>query len=183
MIIGITGTNGSGKGTVVEYLESRGFAHYSARAFLLAEIERRGPTVDRSAMREVGNALRQARGPAYIIETLYAQAQAAGSTALIESVRALAEARFLKAQGALIIAVDADQARRYERIVSRGTATDHLSFEEFVEQEDREMNAPDEWDMNVFGVMALADFTIRNDGTLEDLHAEVDSVLQKLRAS
>ena len=39
LIIGITGTLGAGKGTVVEYLvEKKGFDHYSVRAFLLKEI-------------------------------------------------------------------------------------------------------------------------------------------------
>ena len=181
MILGITGTNGAGKGTVVEYLKTKGFEHFSARALLVEEIERRGLPVDRTSMREVGNELRKTYGPAYIIETLYARAKEAGGDALVESVRAVAEARFLKEQGARIIAVDADRKSRYERIVARGTATDTLSFEEFCKQEDREMNAPDEWDMNVFGVMARADYTITNDGTVEELRAKVDEILADLR--
>ena len=41
MIIGITGTDGSGKGTVVDYLvEQKGFKHYSARAIFEEEIAR-----------------------------------------------------------------------------------------------------------------------------------------------
>ncbi|HEX3095769.1 MAG TPA: AAA family ATPase, partial [Patescibacteria group bacterium] len=42
IIIGITGTAGSGKGTVVEYLVSKyGFKHYSARGFITEELVRR----------------------------------------------------------------------------------------------------------------------------------------------
>ena len=33
IIIGITGTLGAGKGTVVEYLKKKSFKHYSVRSF------------------------------------------------------------------------------------------------------------------------------------------------------
>ena len=42
IIIGITGTLGAGKGTIVDYLvKERGFVHYSVRAFITEEIEKR----------------------------------------------------------------------------------------------------------------------------------------------
>ena len=68
MLIGITGTNGSGKGTVVDYLVmQKGFSHYSARMFLIEEIARRGLKQNRSSMREVANALRQEHEPQYLM--------------------------------------------------------------------------------------------------------------------
>ena len=43
IIIGITGTLGSGKGTIVEYLvQKRGFRHYSVREYLLEIIRKAG---------------------------------------------------------------------------------------------------------------------------------------------
>ena len=42
-IIGITGTIGAGKGTIVDYLvKEKGYVHYSVRAFIAEEIQRRG---------------------------------------------------------------------------------------------------------------------------------------------
>jgi len=183
MIIGITGTNGAGKGTVVEYLVEKGFTHYSARDFITAEIQKRGLEVNRDNTRAIANSLRQEYGPAYVIESLFYKAQEDGGDAVIESVRTVGEAQFLKGQGAHIFAVDADQHTRYERIVGRGSALDKVSFEQFVEQEDREMASTDSWDMNISGVMALADYTLTNDGTVENLHAQVDAVLEKLGTS
>ena len=59
MVIGITGTDGSGKGTVVDYLvENKGFTHYSARTFLVAEIEKRGLPMSRNQMRLMANEFR-----------------------------------------------------------------------------------------------------------------------------
>lgn len=181
MIIGITGTNGSGKGTVVDYLvREKGFAHYSVRSFLTSEIERRGLPVDRTHMRLVGNELRK-QGKS-IIPKLYEQAIQDGvKNAVIESIRNVGEAEFLKSKGARIIAVDADQKLRYTRIQKRRSATDKVDFPTFVIHEEREMHPEGPHDMDVRGVMALADMTIFNEGTLEDLHQKIEDFLTKYK--
>lgn len=180
MIIGITGTNGAGKGTVVEYLVQKGFKHYSASGFITEEIERRGMPVNRDSMRLVANDLRQTQNPAYLFESLYQRALESGGDAVLEAPRAIAEGKFLNDKGVLLIAVDADRTVRYERISKRKSVKDNVSFEQFSAQEDREMNATETYDMNILGVMKMADFTLHNDGTVEKLHAQIDEVLQKI---
>lgn len=182
MIIGVTGTIGAGKGTVVDYLvQEKGFIHLSVRDYLLGEIRHRGMEVeDRSAMRQVANELRAAHGPAHIIEALYERAVERGEPALIESIRAIGEATFLKSKGARILAIDADRKLRYERIIARGASTDHVDFDTWVMQEERELASTEPWDMNVLGVMHMADARIENDGTLEELHRNVDLAISML---
>jgi dephospho-CoA kinase len=182
MLIGITGTNGAGKGAVVEYLvAAKGFSQYSARTVILDEIHNRHLPEDKETMREVANDLRKEHGSSYIIERLYELAKG-DSSAVIESVRTIGEAEFLKKLGARIIAVDGDKKLRFERIAQRddGKAPD---FETFSDIEDREMASADPWDMNVFGVMQLADARIENNGTLEELHAAVDAALHSFAAT
>jgi dephospho-CoA kinase len=177
MLIGVTGTNGSGKGTVVEYLVmKKGFSHYSARMFLVEEVLRRRLHQDRNSMREVANALRKEHGPSYLMERLFEMAKDEPK-AVLESVRTIGEAEFLKSKGVLLFAVDADRKVRHERIVARGAENDNLTYEEFCDQEDQEMASPDPWDMNVFGVMQISDALIKNDGTVEDLHHQIDEAL------
>ena len=181
MIIGVTGTNGAGKGTVPEYLvEKHGFTHYSARAFIVEEIERRGLVVDRTSMNAVANDMRKTHGSSHVIKSLFERAEENGGNAIIESVRALGEARFLKEHGAFVVAVDADRHIRYERITKRASATDQVSFEEFCMQEEREMAQQEEFDMNISGVMQMADYTLTNDGTLEDFHIAIEAMLTEL---
>lgn len=177
-IVGITGTNASGKGTIVDYLvKNKNFTHYSVRAFLIQELEKRNLPVDRDHMRELGNELRANFGPAYIIEQLYAQAQEQGGDAIIESIRAMGEVQNLKGkENFLLLSVDAEQKTRYERILKRGSETDSVTFEEFQIQEEKEMNNTDPAKQNVAECMKLADLQIRNDGTFEDLYQKLDEI-------
>jgi dephospho-CoA kinase len=181
MIVGITGTNGAGKGAVVDYLKHKGFKHYSARDFLTREVVKRGMVVDRSAMREVANEMRLKGGASFVIESLYKEALKQGGDAVIESVRAVGEVEFLKENGCPLIAVDADRSIRYKRAIGRGSATDKLDFDTWVMQEEREWHNTDEHDMNIPAVMALADYTITNEGSFEELRAQIDTALEQFK--
>ena len=108
--IGITGTLGAGKGTIVDYLvQNKGFVHYSVRAFLTEEIKRRGLDVNRDTMTAVGNDLRAQHGPSWIVEQLYERAAASGCNCIIESVRTPGEVQALRGKpNFYLFAVDAD---------------------------------------------------------------------------
>lgn len=181
IVIGITGTIGAGKGTVVEYLKKKGFKHYWARGFIVTEIEKRGMPVNRDSMRMVANDFRTTHGSSYIIESLYTQACQDGGNAVIESIRAIGEARAMKSKpGFYLLAVDADPKIRYERILSRASATDAVSFEKFLSDEQEEINPNDPTKQDLLGCIALADYQLTNNGTLEELQRQIDDVLEKI---
>lgn len=175
MIIGITGTLGAGKGTVAKYLvEKKGFTHYSVRAFLRGEIEKRDLPLTRDSMVMVANELRATHSPRYIIEALLTQAKERGGNAVIESIRAVGEAEALKEAGAILLSVDAKQEVRYQRIVARKSETDDISFETFLAEEKREMDSSDPTKQNIAEVMRMTDIHIENNGTLETLFAQTE---------
>jgi dephospho-CoA kinase len=182
IIIGITGTLGAGKGTVVEYLASKGFAHYSARAFITREVERRGLPVSRDSMTVVADDLRAAHSPGYIIESLYAEAARAGKNAVIESIHNVREVAALREKGNFfLLAIDADPKLRYARISLRGSATDKVSFEKFLADEAREMHETDPHKQNIAQCMELADEKVLNNGTKEELHVRIDEIFAARR--
>lgn len=180
MIIGITGTLGAGKGTIVQYLiEKRGFKHFSVRSFLNKEIARRGLPSNRDTMTTVANDLRAQYGSGYISEQLLARALVDNENAIIESIRSIGEAEYLKSHGAYLWAIDADVHKRYDRILGRASETDAISFEKFVADEQREFANADPTKQNISGVMAIADMTFHNDDTLEDLYTQIDQALSR----
>ncbi|MBY0309657.1 AAA family ATPase [Patescibacteria group bacterium] len=182
MLIGITGTDGAGKGTVVEYLvKQKGYLHFASRGYLTRELNRRGLYGSRANLREVANELRAHNGDGHLVTVALRQVhEEAWPYLIIESIRAVAEVEALHAAGGVLLAVDAPVAVRYERIVGRGSASDHVSFEEFVAQETLEMNDPDPHGMQKARVLAMADYTIINAGLYSDLEAATEIALAAL---
>ena len=174
--IGITGTLGAGKGTIVDYLvKNRGFVHYSVRAFLTEEIKRRGLEVNRDTMTAVGNDLRAQHSPSWIVEQLYEKASASGCNCIIESVRTPGEVQALRGkQSFYLFAVDADPRVRYERAVLRGSETDHIDYDTFIANEQREMDNTDPNKQNLKYCIEQADFRFDNGGTIDDLNRQVE---------
>lgn len=180
MIIGLTGSFGAGKGFVADYLVTKkGFAHFSARMFIIRELERRGMEVNRDTMTTVGNDLRNTHGPTYIFEQLVQMAKDHGGDVVIESIRAVAEARYIKEQGGVVLGIDADPQVRYERIVKRGSETDHVTFEEWRAQELRESNPDDPTKQDIFGALKLSDAIIMNISSISDLKQKIDEFVLK----
>lgn len=182
MIIGLTGTNGAGKGTVAEYLvREKGFTHYSARDVIVEETEKRNMPIDRNSMIIVGNALREAHGPAYILEELYRKAAVKGGHVVLESVRTTGEVAALRHHDDFIlIGIDAPQPMRYERIIQRKSATDTTTLAEFQETEQREMESTDPGVQNIAAVLQMADYVLINNGTPEELFEKIEEVLNCL---
>jgi len=180
IVIGITGTLGAGKGTIVEYLiNNKGFKHFSVRQFLIEEINKKGLPVNRDSMTEVANNLRANHSPSYIIEQLYKKALANGGNAIIESIRTPGEVEFLKKQGKFyLIAVDADPQVRYNRISIRASETDHITFDTFLANEKREFTTSDPNKQNLSKCIQLADIMLKNDGSLIELNTQLENKLR-----
>lgn len=181
-IIGITGTLGAGKGTIVDYLiEKKGYQHFSVRGYLTRVIIERGLPVNRDSMVAVANELRQNHSPSFIVEELYKQAGQSGKDCVIESIRTVGEVKALKQKGNFyLFAVDADRLERYKRIQQRASETDFIDYNTFVQNEEREMNSTDPNKQNLSACMALADYRFDNNGTVTDLYQQVDHVITQI---
>ncbi len=183
IIIGITGTIGAGKGTIVDYLiKSKGFIHFSAREDVInKEIEKRELPITRDNMVLVANDLRKNYGPSYVAEELFKMAQDSDKNCVLESLRTAGEIESLKKKGKFFLfAVDAERKTRYTRIQKRkNIQSDDVSFEKFTEQEETEMRSDDPNKQNLSKCISMADYILDNNGTFEELYKKVDEIIEK----
>lgn len=168
-IIGVSGTNASGKDTLGILRQTLQNTKMTSLSDILRhELDNRGLPHERDNLRAVGNEWRAEGGPGILVDKtieLYRQEKVdKGYTGLtLTSIRHPGEAAAVKAAGGIIIWVDADRRVRYERIHNRlnNRPTDQKTFEEFVAEEESEMKPTDGLDME--GVRDMADVTIINE--------------------
>lgn len=181
MIIGVTGSLGSGKGTVVEYLiNERGYSYFSVTGFMKSIALSRGISPDRMTYHNIANEYR-ALGPTKLIEAVLDDAQKEDTgNFVIEALHTIPEVEFVQSRGGVVIGVDADLRTRYNRITKRGSDKDKTTFQAFKEHEELEMNPQESSSNNLHGAIKAADYLIQNNGTLDELHVQIDAVLEKI---
>ncbi len=181
MLLGITGTDGAGKGAVVDFLVKENcFKHYSGRKLITEEIIKQNLEVKRENMRLVANGMRKKYGNDFIVKTsLERRVKNNDENVAIESIRTIAEAETLKKAGGILLAVDAYLNTRYKRIQGRKSDSDRVTIEQFIAQEKLEMNDTDPNGMQKERVMKMADYTIMNDGSIEELNIKIKKFLSQ----
>ena len=181
MIIGITGTLGAGKETVVECFLKKGFKHLSVSKFLTEEIKKRNIVVNRDSMVMVANELRKNNSPSYLAERLYKESSKQEGNYVLESLRNVREIEFLKRKGNFyLISVDASPELRYQRISKRRSPKDNITYEQFLKDEQREMHANDTHEIDLSKCIAMADFQIQNNEDVDGLVKKVEEIYQEI---
>ncbi len=191
-IIGIAGTNGSGKDTVGKILaEQHNYLFVSVTDALREELKNRGLPPAREHMRELSAEWRRKFGLGVLIDkakALYDHAEGYSGLAM-SSLRNPGEADVVHGYGGLVIWVDADSRIRYERIrlnaQSRGIdrqIDDDKSYADFMADEASEMERPQGGDnatLSMAGVKAKSDlFITNNSNSLIFLSRDLDKLLK-----
>ena len=179
LIIGITGTVGSGKDTIAEYFLKKGYVYHSLSDVIREECRRKSLEITRENLITTGNDLREKFGYNYLAKIVRERIRNNhDEKAVVVSIRHPLEVEELRKEpGFKMILVDALLELRYQRTQQRNQRRpeDESTFEQFKLNEERERTGTAAG-QQLDSVAKLADFTILNGGTLEELTAKLDKI-------
>jgi len=183
-IIGLAGTNGSGKDTVALLLaEKYGYLFADATKILGDELTKRGLVHERANKSALSAQWRREHGMAVIVEKAVELYKAGDYKGLIVgSLRHPGEADRVHGLGGEVLWVDADPQVRYNRINSanRGRVEDNKTYQQFLAEEQTEMSqSGDAATLNMGAVKDRADMFLMNNGNdIEAFKKQVESELE-----
>ena len=178
LVFGLIGRIGSGKTVIANHLVEEYAAQYFRFSDVLKDILARVHKPNtRENLQNLGLSLRKTFGEGILAETLKDDILESKSRVIVvDGVRYEDELRMVKGVGGRIIYVTSPDRLRYERAVKRGTRGEaEISFDQFKVSEQKET----ERRIDVLG--EKADYKIENTGTIEDLKANVDSIVKNFR--
>jgi cytidylate kinase len=180
-VIGLSGTNGSGKDTVGKMLsDHHKYLFISITDLLRVEARRRGLPVEREVLRTISAEWRRELGLGVLVDKAVAEYQIVREKypggVVLSSLRNPGEADRVHELGGTVLWIDAASRVRYERVQrnkeSRGrSGEDDKTYEQFVAEEAAEMQSigGDEATLNMLAVKEKCDLVI--DNSYEDLEA------------
>lgn len=184
-IIGLSGTNGSGKDTFGHILEKEyGWKFISLTDILRDIAKERGQSTDREVLRSISAELREKHGLGIMIDLAVEACEKLEGNyngLVTASLRNKGEADRIHALDGKVIWIDADPKVRYERISSRQRHDDQVSFEEFLSHEAIEMSqGKTEFELNTVDVKDRSDYEIENSKSEENFRLEVAKIIKNL---
>jgi len=185
--IGLTGPMCSGKGEVAGILQTKGFEFTSLSDRIREKALEKGVELNRENLQNLGNELRKTMGND-ILARLTLEKIDMNKSYIIDSIRNIEELRLLKTyRNFHLLSLDSSPNIRFQRAKEKSKSYLGIIEKEAETDEDLIKSLAidsglnqDNSGQNVRECMTLADFTIQNDGSLDELKSNVEELLEKL---
>lgn len=175
-VIAIAGMPGAGKAVASNIAKE-----LNIPVFLCGDVLREEAKIRKIAAtpENFGNLMFQVRkdeGPSVIINRLLPKIlDARSEVVLVEGLRSIDELESLKNNfEVILLAIYANPKQRFKRLIDRGRGDDPKTIEEFNSRDARELS------LGLGSVMALADYLIMNDSTLEKFQQNLMNFIKNL---
>lgn len=179
-ILAIVGMAGSGKSVVIDYLTSRGIPKSYFGGMNLKEMEKRGIEITPENEKVFRKQIREEEGADWVARQVIAEVNdliAAGQKRIVlDGLYSWTEYRTLKREypGELtVVAVVSTRKLRYERLAARPVRP-------FDARAARERDYHEIENIEKGGPIAIADYYILNDGSVEDLEVQLKKILSEI---
>ena len=166
LLIAVTGMPGSGKSSVARLIaDSLDAKLYVMGDVVRREVIRRGLELNTRNLEAVARDLRRLYGRSAVARLLLEELRRVESDyVVIDGLRGREEAMVLGGLGSLcIVAVHSSPLTRYKRLLSRGRRDDIRGWGDFLLRDERNL------EFGIGEVIALADYMIVNEGSLDEL--------------
>ena len=178
-VVSIVGMTGAGKSEVSRVFEQNGFIRVRFGDITDEEVKQRGLELNEANERYIRELLRQEHGMSAYARLNLPRIDSAleHSDVVIDGLYSWEEYTFLKTcygENFWVVAVWASPRTRYQRLTTR--LERHLTLEEAVNRDRVEIE-----NINKGGPIAMADFTIKNETSLEEMRREAERIITKLR--
>ncbi len=178
-IVSIVGMAGAGKSEVSKVFEENGFVRIRFGDVTDEEIKKRGLELNEENERYIRELLRKEHGMEVYAKLNLSRIDSAlkHSDVIIDGLYSWEEYTFLKAhygENFYVAAVWAPPGARYARLTSRPNRS--LTLEEAANRDRAEIE-----NINKGGPIAMADVTIINESSLENLRKEATRIISKLK--
>ena len=180
IILGVSGEIASGKDTVGDYLaETHGVAKLRFSQPLRDILDRLGLDQDREHMAKLSLYLRKAFGEDILSRVILREAEfSAANFIVVDGIRRLPDMVHMETDEHFYFCyVDVSPEKRFERLTKRRQNTDDASKTETQFEKDSQL----ETEIGIRDLKEQAEFVIDNNGTLEELKAQVDEMVAVLR--
>ncbi|MEB3780288.1 MAG: AAA family ATPase [Desulfurococcales archaeon] len=178
LLIAVTGMPGSGKSSVAKAIaEILGAEVYVMGDVVRREVARRGLELNTRNLEAVASELRRLYGRSAVAKLLLEELRGLEAEyTVIDGLRGREEAEVFRSLGGLcIVAVHSSPLTRYRRLLARGRRDDIRGWDDFRLRDERNI------EFGIGEVIALADYMIVNEGSLEDLRKASERVAVAIR--
>lgn len=180
IIVGLVGPSGSGKTTLTQYLKKKGFMAVTLSTFLREILEKKGETITKKSLQDLGNKLRKRYGAGVLARKALMEIKKKGrKRTVIDGVRNLEEIKVLKAEDNFyLVGINARPDIRYQRCRKQRKLK---NYQEFVRLEIRDTaGGISGKGLQVQPCYLNADFFIDNNTSVKSFYKEVDKLLKKI---
>ena len=181
-ILAIDGMSGSGKSVVVDHLTNLGLPKIYFGGMIYKEMEKRGieRTADGESEKHFREMIRETEGKDWVVRQVIESTKnliAAGQKRIVlDGLYTWTEYKILKKEfpGQMtVLAVVVDKSIRHKRVAKRPERP--FNAEEIQERDRSEIE-----NLEKGGPIAMADYYLLNNGSVEELEKDVDEVLKKI---
>ncbi len=172
-LILITGMSGSGKTTLANKFRVRGVAVVTMGDVIRGLAREKGLPLTPENLGRLDTGIREEGGDDAVAKLCVEKIDdMPDEIVLVDGIRSIREVEvFGDSFEVALVAVFASQKTRYARLTVRGRSDDPTDFVTFKTRDDRELS------FSLGHAIALADYIVRNDGSLEDFENEFENLL------